>query len=194
MDLTCFNCKKTWDVSQAHILGAKLKYGLGFDEHGFICPNCDTKNYLTKQEFEAEMNEPEEAPSTGTGRAGTSGTVGGAKPGTDAGTATPRRSTGVPQTGPGLRRRGVVGRAGVAKPAPGPSFQARPREGVVIVRSLHVRKDHSTKAETMAGLVRGDKVSIINTWTDGENTWAQLGPDRWAAIVYNGEPLIELTN
>lgn len=74
---------------------------------------------------------------------------------------------------------------------PGPSLGAA-RHGTVIVRSLHVRKDHSTTAETMAGLVKGDKVDILATWSDGKNTWAQLGPERWSAIVYNGEALIRL--
>jgi len=82
---------------------------------------------------------------------------------------------------------------GPASPMPGagPAFSGT-RHGTVLVRSLHVRKDHSTKAETMAGLVKGDKVDIMATWNDGKNTWAQLGPERWSAIVYNGEALIRL--
>ena len=162
MELTCFNCNKTWEIPQAHVLGAKLKFALGFDDHGFTCPNCDTKNVITKEQFETAMKAPEAAPAGG-----------GVKPGG-----------------------GVVGKSGPAKPVgrPGPALQGKQREGVVIVRSLHVRKDHSTRAETMAGLVRGDKVTVLNTWTDGENTWAQLGPDRWAAIVYKGEALIDLTD
>ena len=83
--------------------------------------------------------------------------------------------------------------AGPAAPMPGAGpVLATARHGTVVVRSLHVRKDHSTKAETMAGLVKGNKVDIIATWSDGKNTWAQLGPERWSAIVYNGETLIEL--
>lgn len=162
MDITCFNCNKTWEVPQAHILGAKLKYALGFDEHGFKCPNCDARNMLTKQEFEAALEDREPVGATASG---------------------------------GVKRgRGIVGKSAPAKPTagPGPAFSGQPRHGTVIVRSLHVRKDHSTRSETMAGLVRGDKVTILNTWTDGENTWAQLGPDRWSAIVYKGEALIEL--
>jgi hypothetical protein len=46
----------------------------------------------------------------------------------------------------------------------------------------------------MAGLTKGEKVTVISTWTDGDNTWAQLGPDRWAAIIFNGEALIELSD
>jgi hypothetical protein len=82
---------------------------------------------------------------------------------------------------------------GYASPLPAPgTTSAVARHGTVIVRSLHVRKDHSTKAETMAGLVKGNKVDIIGTWSDGKNTWAQFGPERWSAIVYNGETLIQL--
>ena len=207
MDLTCFNCKKSWDVPQAHIVGAKLKYGLGFDEHGFICPNCKTKNYLSKQEFEAEMNEPDDVPSTAKTGSGSTGTVTGArgtggvrdaKPGATASGSRPTAARSGPTANRAARTArpggGLVGRAGVARPAQGPSFQARPRKGVVSVRSLRVREDHSTTSEVVAGLVRGNEVEIINTWTDGENTWAQLGPNRWAAIVYNDEALIELTD
>jgi hypothetical protein len=82
--------------------------------------------------------------------------------------------------------------AGPASPFPGVGGAGGARKGTVITRSLHVRKDHSTKAETMAGLVKGDKVDIMGTWSDGKNTWAQLGTERWAAIVYNGDTLIQL--
>lgn len=82
---------------------------------------------------------------------------------------------------------------GFPSPLAGPGApSAGARHGTVVVRSLHVRKDHSTKSETMAGLVKGNKVEIIATWSDGKNTWAQLGPERWSAIVYNGETLIQL--
>lgn len=100
------------------------------------------------------------------------------------------------QTGASTPQAGTAPKpAGPAAPfvGPGPAVGA-PRHGTVIVRSLHVRKDHSTKAETMAGLVKGDKVNIVATWSDGKNTWAQLGPERWSAIVYNGEALIQLDN
>ena len=84
--------------------------------------------------------------------------------------------------------------AGPASPFAGVGAAGGARHGTVLTRSLHVRKDHSTKAETMAGLVKGDKVDITATWSDGKNSWAQLGPERWAAIVYNGETLIQLDN
>ena len=67
---------------------------------------------------------------------------------------------------------------------------AAPKKGVVTTRSLRIRADHNTKAEVVAGLVNGDEVTILSTWTDGKNTWAKL--DRgWAAMVYNGETYIK---
>jgi len=74
MDLTCFNCKETWDVPQTQIVGAKLKFALGFDDHEFPCPSCDTKNMTTKEEFEKSMDDQSQAPSSG---------VSSAKPGED---------------------------------------------------------------------------------------------------------------
>jgi len=70
---------------------------------------------------------------------------------------------------------------------------AAPKKGVVNVRSLHIRKEHSTTSAEVGGLIHGQEVTILETWSDGKNTWAKLGPDRWAAIVYNGETLIKLS-
>lgn len=68
---------------------------------------------------------------------------------------------------------------------------AAPRKGVVIVRSLRIRADHTTASEVVAGLVDGDEVTILSTWSDGENTWAKLEKG-WAAMVYDGETYIKL--
>lgn len=70
---------------------------------------------------------------------------------------------------------------------------ARPQKGVVQVPSLHIRKDHDIGAADVAGLHYGDEVTILETWSDGENSWARLGPDQWVAIRYNDETYIELT-
>lgn len=171
MHITCHNCNKTWKVPAGHMLGAKLKFGLGFKEHGFICPNCKTQNVLTEEEFEAAESGKAQIPVTG-----------------------PQTGTGTTGTGTARQPRGgVIGKA-PGNPVVGPGPSSRQRRGVVKVRSLHVRKDHSTRAETMAGLRKGEQVTILNTWTDGENTWAQIGPERWAAIEHNGEALIELVD
>ena len=166
MQITCYYDQHTWKVQPLPIAVARLKFGLGSDTFSFVCPKCKNGNVVTKAEFEAAL------------AAGKRGHITG--------------KTGSPAPGYG----GVGGRSGRAQPnpqtQPGPTIPRNAREGVVIVRSLHVRKDHSTKSETMAGLRRGDKVKVLDTWTDGKNTWAKLGPDRWAAVVYNDEPLIEI--
>jgi hypothetical protein len=68
---------------------------------------------------------------------------------------------------------------------------AAPKKGVVTARSLHIRKDHDTKSAEVGGLVKGNEVTWTETWTDGKNTWVKLGPDQWAAMIYNGETYIQ---
>jgi hypothetical protein len=171
MQLTCFNCHKTWKVPPVPIAAAKLKFALGFDTFSFPCPKCQKLNEVTKAEFEAALDG--KAGESSPAFSGKGGSSGNAKPGF-----------------------GTVSGRGSGKPTigPGPALSGNGREGVVIVRSLHVRKDHSTKSETMAGLRKGDKVKVLGTWTDGENTWANLGPDRWAAIIYENKAMIEFPN
>lgn len=66
-----------------------------------------------------------------------------------------------------------------------------PKKGVVTVRSLRIRADHNTSSEVVAGLVDGDEVTILDTWSDGKDTWAKLDKG-WAAMEYNGETYIRL--
>ena len=66
-----------------------------------------------------------------------------------------------------------------------------PKKGVVTVRSLRIRADHNTTSEVVAGLVDGDEVTILDTWSDGKDTWAKLEKG-WAAMVYDGETYIKL--
>jgi colicin import membrane protein len=73
----------------------------------------------------------------------------------------------------------------------GAAAPTTPKKGVVIVRSLRIRADHSTTSEVVAGLVNGDEVSILTTWSDGKNTWAKLDKG-WAAMVYDGATYIRL--
>ena len=68
---------------------------------------------------------------------------------------------------------------------------AAPKKGVVTVRSLRIRADHNTTSEVVAGLVDGDEVTVLSTWSDGKNTWAKLDKG-WAAMVYDGETYIKL--
>lgn len=82
--------------------------------------------------------------------------------------------------------RGAALRATVEKAA----AATAPKKGVVTVRSLRIRADHTTSSEVVAGLVDGDEVAILSTWTDGKDTWAQLDKG-WAAMVYDGETYIK---
>ena len=68
---------------------------------------------------------------------------------------------------------------------------AAPKKGVVTTKSLRIRADHATTSEVVAGLVDGNEVSILSTWSDGKNTWAKLDKG-WAAMVYDGETYIKL--
>jgi len=68
---------------------------------------------------------------------------------------------------------------------------AAPKKGVVTVRSLRIRADHNTTSEVVAGLVDGDEVTILSTWSDGKDTWAKLDKG-WAAMLYDGETYIKL--
>ena len=69
---------------------------------------------------------------------------------------------------------------------------AAPRKGVVTIKSLRIRADHNTASEVVAGLVNGDDVMVLSTWSDGKNTWARLDKG-WAAMVYDGETCIKLS-
>jgi hypothetical protein len=82
--------------------------------------------------------------------------------------------------------RGAILRETVQKAA----AATAPKKGVVTVRSLRIRADHNTSSEVVAGLVDGDEVTILSTWTDGKDTWAQLDKG-WAAMVYDGETYIK---
>jgi hypothetical protein len=83
--------------------------------------------------------------------------------------------------------RGAALRATVEKAA----AATAPKKGIVAVRSLRIRADHNTTSEVVAGLVDGDEVTILDTWSDGKDTWAKLDKG-WAAMVYNGEAYIRL--
>ena len=68
---------------------------------------------------------------------------------------------------------------------------ALPRNGIVTVRSLRIRADHNTGSEVVGGLLEGQEVTVLGTWSDGSNTWARLDKG-WAAMLYDGETYIQL--
>ncbi|HPH94757.1 MAG TPA: SH3 domain-containing protein [Anaerolineaceae bacterium] len=67
-----------------------------------------------------------------------------------------------------------------------------PKTGVVQVASLNIREDHAASAKSVGGLVKGNEVTILDTWTDGKDTWARIGPNQWAAVIFNGETYIKI--
>jgi len=69
---------------------------------------------------------------------------------------------------------------------------ANAKKGIVQVRSLRIRDDHTTDSSLVGGLVGGDEVTIYETWSDGKDTWANLGEGQWAAMIYNGETYIKV--
>jgi hypothetical protein len=184
MELTCTYCKKPFNVNPAEAASAVIDYTFGKKTHNFVCDNCHKENSVTKEAYNAAKDAAEKPQP-----------VAGPKP------------VAMPVAAP-VAKPPVI--KPVAAPAPAPKPVAKPaptmapqpispvgmpaakkRTAVVTTRSLHVRKDHSTTSETMAGLNKGDKVEVLTTWSDGKNTWAQIGPDRWAAMVYNGDTLME---
>lgn len=171
MQITCWNDKNTWKVGPVEFAAAKLRFALGFPEETFICPKCRKGNKVTKADFQAMAA----APATGTATA--------PKP---AGPAAPKPAAYVPSNAvlTGQAPQPVV-------PGAGPAI-SRPRKGHVLVRSLRVRSGHSKKDPVVAGLVQGQEVQVLATWTDGKDTWAQLGPDQWSAVVYDGQAMIDL--
>ena len=169
MQITCYNDQNTWKVGAIEIAAAKLRFALGFPEETFYCPKCRKGNKVTKAEFQAAMAAPEQASAP--------------KP---AGPAAPKPAAYVPTNAMITGHQAQPSVAGA-----GPSI-ARPRSGTVLVRSLRVRSGHSKKDPVVAGLVKGQKVEVTATWTDGKDTWAQLGPNQWSAVVYDGQAMIDL--
>jgi hypothetical protein len=167
MQITCSECKQTWEVPAGQLMAAKIKFGLGFQEHTFTCPNCGAKNLIPEDMFRAINSSRHQIPVTG-----------------------PHPGVGSPSEQQTHAHR-AGGKAPV-NPVPGPESSIPERHGVVMTRSLDVRRDHSMRAEIMAGLRKGEKVKILDTWTEGDDIWAQLGPERWVAILYDGDGFIEL--
>ena len=69
---------------------------------------------------------------------------------------------------------------------------ATPQKGTVMVRSLRIRAAHNTSSEVVGGLVNGDEVDILSTWSDGKDTWVKLDKG-WAAMIYDGETYIKVS-
>jgi len=187
MDIVCKNCKKTFSANPIEMASASVNYNLG-RTHTFKCDHCKADNTLTKVEFEAIRSGKPAAPAMAA-KPAAAAPMPVARPAAPA--AKPVAAAPKPMAAPMPARE--MAKDDAPKPAaPMPASAAAPREGTVLVGSLHIRKDHSTTSETVAGLVKGNKVKILGTWTDGTNTWAQIGPDQWAAIEHNGQKMIDI--
>ncbi|MBV6396024.1 MAG: hypothetical protein HFACDABA_01612 [Anaerolineales bacterium] len=185
MDIVCTSCKKTFKANPLELASATVNFNLG-RPHTFKCDHCKADNKLTKTEFEAlKKGKPVVAASASVARP-----VAAAKPVAKPVAAAKPVAKPVAAAKPVARPMPAREVPESAKPAA--PMAAAQREGTVLVASLHVRKDHSTTSETVAGLVKGNKVKVLATWTDGKNTWAQIGPDQWAAVEHNGKKMIEL--
>ena len=176
MQITCYNDQNTWTVGPVEVAAAKLRFALGFPEETFFCPKCHKGNKISKADFQVAVNAPKPT------AAAPKPVAAAPKP---AGQAAPAP---VHLPGSGWLAGGIAQLTGMG---PGPAIST-PKQGTVMVRSLRVRKGHSKADPVVAGLVKGQKVTVLATWTDGKDTWAQLGPDQWSAVVYNGQAMIDL--
>jgi outer membrane biosynthesis protein TonB len=190
MEIVCKTCKKPFNANPIEVASASVNFSLG-RKHIFYCDHCKAENPLTKEEFEAIKEGKTDQQASWKPVAPPPQ----AKPAPKPAAAPPQPK---PVAKPVAKPASVTPRPDVVQPAeskhdlkPAAPPQ-QPKNGTVVVRSLRVRKDHSTSSEVVEGLAYGNKVEIISIWTDGKNTWAQLGPDRWAAIEYNGEKMIEV--
>jgi hypothetical protein len=168
MQITCINCKQTWEVYAGHLLVARIRFGLGFVEHTFICPNCQAKNVIPATEFEASDHPSPLVPVTGDQK---------------------QLDIQVEHAPP---RAANDGASAPTNPEPGPRPTSRQMHAVVLERGLPLLRDHVWTAETMDTLSKGERITIVDSWTDGEHTWVQLGPERWALIEEDGNTRIEL--
>lgn len=167
MQITCFNCRQIWQVPTGQLLAAKLKYRLGFKEHTFVCPNCDARNVVTEQEFETSDHQ---IPVTG----------GDVSASAHAGHHPPRADND--------------GAHAPTNPVPGPDPSLRKIRAIVLERGIPLRREPSWNSETMATLHKGEDVILLDMWMNGEDVWAQLGPERWAAVIEDGQALINFVD
>jgi hypothetical protein len=168
MQITCFNCQTIWEVPEKTLHDARLKYKSGQKDYEFSCPNCGAKNELTEDEFRSSDQPQIVVPATGTE----------ARPG--------------PIEDENSSRTDVSATEAPTNPVEAPKPELWQRRGIVRVRGLEAHQNHSNWSEVMAKLSRGDRVTILDTWTDGESTWVQLGPERWVNVEQDGEASIEL--
>ena len=168
MEITCYKCKNTYEVPAGAMLIARLKNALGYNEHKFTCPNCGAKNALTSEEFRSNNIPQTVVPVTGT-------------------------PSGIEHvdTEQSKDKKQLSGRA-PTNPVEDPGDGMQQRDAIVRVRGVEARRDHSNWSEIMGSFNKGEKITIVDTWSDGENTWVKLGPERWINIEQDGESVLDL--
>ena len=169
MEITCYKCKNTYEVPAGAMLIARLRNALGYNEYKFTCPNCGAKNALTAEEFRSNDIPQTVVPVTGT----------------------PPKTGQADKEQPSIGNKQLVGRA-PTNPVEDPGDEMQQREAIVRVRGVEARRDHSSWSEIMGSFNKGEKITIVDTWSDGENTWVKLGPERWINIEQDGEPVLDL--
>jgi hypothetical protein len=168
VQITCYSCKTIYKVSEGKLWNSRLRYALGYQEYTFTCPKCGGKNGLTHDEFHSHDRPQNVIPVTGV------------------------------QSGPGradkeytYSDRQLVDRA-PTNPVEDQQPVGRSRQAIVGVRGVDAHRDHNNWSEIMGAFSRGEKITIVDTWSIGENTWVKLGPERWVSLVQDGEASIEL--
>jgi hypothetical protein len=193
MEITCKNCKKPFNAHAGEIASAVIDYTFG-RSHTFICDHCKAENKLTKDEYEAIKDAPQAVakPVAEAPKPVAAAPKPQPKPVAVAPKPEPKPVAAAPKPAaqPVAAPKPVIAHSEPVEAKPAAALE--PKDGTVVVDSLRIRKDHNTSAEVVAGLAYGNKVKVLDTWTDGKNTWAKIGPDQWAAIEHNGKKMIEV--
>lgn len=65
--------------------------------------------------------------------------------------------------------------------------------GVITSKNLPIYEDHRPDARVIGGLVEGNELNILDTWTDGNSIWGKLGHDQWVPLRDQEETWVEIT-
>jgi hypothetical protein len=77
-------------------------------------------------------------------------------------------------------------------PIPMPEPAGRQVHAIVLDKGLRLLRDHNPTAVQMGSIHKDEHIIILDAWTNGDEFWVQLGPERWALVEENGEALIRL--
>ena len=164
MEITCFSCHQNWQITSGQFLGTRLKFALGAHEQAFACPNCQAKNVISEHTFTTSDPQLLVTPENDPRKQGHHH---------------PRRADNDPSPAP-------------TNPIPSPERTSKELHAIVLERGLPLRREHHRDAEIMGALRKDEHVIILDTWSNGDDVWIQLGPERWSPIEQNGEALLQL--